>query len=220
TNKKELIRGTVIAGCIAAIGLIIVYLSLSWIGRVVPNDTEFKNGAEILVSASEQLFGFGGNILFGVIVILYFFTTCVVLINACSSFFNELYPKLSYKNYVRLFVFVGLLFSNLGLGLILQIAEPMLSFIYLIAIVLVMLSLFQHFFGECKEMYVYAILVTVLFAVYDLLGTFGGHLPVLDHVLNILPLYADGLGWLLPTFIFAIIGYSIDKFNQKIICTK
>ena len=216
TNKKELIRGTVIAGCIAAIGLIIVYLSLSWIGRVVPNDTEFKNGAEILVSASEQLFGFGGNILFGTIVILACLTTCVGLINACASFFNELYPKLSYKNYVRLFVFVGLLFSNLGLDLILQIAEPMLSFIYPIAIVLVILSLFQHFFGESKKMYVYAICVTVLFAVYDLLGSFGGHLPVLDHVLNILPLYADGLGWLLPTFIFAIIGYSIDKSNQKI----
>src|SRR5699024_8314066 len=90
-------------------------------------DTEFKNGAEILVSASEQLFGFGGNILFGTIVILACLTTCVGLINACASFFNELYPKLSYKNYVRLFVFVGLLFSNLGLGLILQIAEPMLS---------------------------------------------------------------------------------------------
>src|SRR5699024_3913371 len=132
-------RGTVIAGWIAAIGLIIVYLSLSWIGRGVPNDTGFKNGAEILVRASEQLFGFGSNILFGVIVILACLTTCVGLINACSSFLNELYPKLSYKNFVRLFVFVGLLFSNLGLDLILQIAEPMLSFIYPIAIVLVML---------------------------------------------------------------------------------
>lgn len=38
TKKKDIIKGTIYAGLIAAGGLIIVYLSLSWIGRVLPHD--------------------------------------------------------------------------------------------------------------------------------------------------------------------------------------
>lgn len=215
-NKRNIIRGTAYAGIIASIGLTIVYLSLSWIGRVLPYDSPVENGAEILVLTSEQLFTHGGGILFGLIVLLACLTTCVGLTNACASFFNEIYPKLSYKQYVLIFVIIGLLITNLGLNTILAIATPMLIFIYPMAIVLVLLSLVQQFIGESKRMYVYSILVTFVFAVIGVLDALQVNLSTIDSILNIFPLYEDGLGWVFPALIMFIIGYLVDLFNNKV----
>lgn len=214
TTRKEQIKGTVWASLIAGVGLTIVYLSLSWIGRVVPHNAPLDNGAEILVLASQQLFGFGGNVLFGMIVILACLTTCVGLTNACASFFHELFPKLSYEAYVFIFIIVGLLFSNLGLAIILQIAEPLLFFIYPIAIVLVLLSLFQYIFGESKKMYIYSVAVALIFATHDLLASFKIEILSLDSIFQQLPLYSNDLEWMLPALVASIIGYAID-FKQK-----
>src|SRR5690625_2184162 len=217
TKKKDLVRGTAFAGIIAAIGLIIVYLSLGWIGRVLPYNKPVDNGADILVLASEQLFDYGGTILFAAIVTLACLTTCVGLTNACASFFSETFPKLSYKQFVLVFVVVGLLITNLGLNTILSIAAPLLVFVYPFAIVLIILSLFQHFFGESKKMYVYSISITAVFAICSVLESFQINLVYMDAVLGVFPLYKNGLGWVFPTFIVAIIGYAQDYFQGKVL---
>src|SRR5699024_12735752 len=104
----ELITGCIGAAILGGIVLIIVYFSLGLIGKVIPNDVNYTNGAEILTAASKMLFVRGGSLLFGVIVILACLTTCVGLINACSPFFSEIFPKNSYQTYVASFVFIGL----------------------------------------------------------------------------------------------------------------
>lgn len=217
TKQKDIIKGTIYAGLIAAGGLIIVYLSLSWIGRVLPHDKSLDNGAEILVLASQQLFGYSGNVLFGVIVILACLTTCVGLINACARFFNEIFPKFSYTNYVLFFIFIGLLFTNFGLDLILQVAAPLLVFIYPISIVLVILSLFQYFFGESKRMYIFSVSVATIFSIIEVLSIFNIQLNVLHTYLSLLPLYENDLGWTIPTLFAAIIGYALDLKWEKIV---
>src|SRR5699024_12616890 len=80
-TKREFMKGTFGAGAIAGIGLSIVYFSLGWIGSVIPTETSFDNGAEVLTEASSILFANSGSILFGVIVTLACLTTCVGLIN-------------------------------------------------------------------------------------------------------------------------------------------
>lgn len=217
SEKRDLIRGTVSSGLIAAVGLIIVYLSLSWIGRVLPHDEPLENGAEILVLASKQLFGYGGNVLFGSIVILACLTTCVGLINACARFFNEIFPKFSYKKFVIIFIVIGMLFTNFGLDLILQVATPLLVFIYPISIVLVILSLFQHILGESKKMYVFAVSVATLFAICEVLNTFNIQIDGLNFFLTFLPLYENGLGWTGPTLMAAVIGYVIDFKSKEVV---
>jgi branched-chain amino acid:cation transporter, LIVCS family len=217
TKKKDLIQGTIYTGLIAAGGLIIVYLSLGWIGRVLPHDEPLENGAEILVLASHQLFGYGGNVLFGVIVILACLTTCIGLINACARFFNEIFPMFSYKKFVAIFIIIGMLFTNFGLNLILQVATPLLVFIYPISIVLVILSLFQHFFGESKKMYVFGVSVATIFASYEVLNTFTNQINGLNSLLTLLPLYENGLGWTIPTLLAAVIGYVLDVKREEVV---
>ncbi|HEY4600105.1 MAG TPA: branched-chain amino acid transport system II carrier protein [Cerasibacillus sp.] len=217
TKKKDLIRGTTYAGIIAGVGLTIVYLSLSWIGRVLTYDEPVENGAEILVLATDRLFSVGGNLLFGTIVLLACLTTCVGLINACASFFNEIFPTFSYKQYVVVFVLIGLLITNLGLNTILSIATPLLVFVYPFAIVLILLSLVQHFIGESKKMYVYSMAVTTIFAVISVLDFFNVRFEAVDSVLGIFPLYENGLGWVVPTLIVATVGYVIDLTKGKVL---
>lgn len=211
-QKRDVIRGTTYAGIIAATGLTLVYLSLSWIGRALTYDTPVDNGADILVLASEQLFTNSGNILFGSIVLLACLTTCVGLTNACASFFHSILPNLSYKILVRLFVGIGLLITNLGLDTILSIATPLLVFIYPFTIVLILLTLFQYFFGESKKMVVFSMMVTSVFAISSVLDALNVHIHLIDSILRIFPLYESGLGWVLPALGVGIVGYIWDRY--------
>ena len=217
TKKNDIIKGTALAGIIAAIGLVLVYLSLGWIGRVLTYDVPVDNGADILVYASHVLFGYGGSILFGAIVLLACLTTCVGLTNACASFFVEIFPKISFRQYVILFVVVGMLITNLGLNTILAIATPILVFIYPFAIVLVLLALFQFYIGESRKMYVFSIVVTSIFAVLSVFDFFGIKITIIENIMVHLPLYTDGLGWVLPALVVAIVGFIMDKAQGKVI---
>lgn len=153
--------------------------------------------------------------MFGLIVMLACLTTCVGLINACSSFFNEIYPKLSYSNYVTIFVIIGLLVSNLGLNMILLVAVPLLSFIYPIAIVLIVLSLLEHVTRKSKTMFQLAVAVTAFYALYEALSSIGLELEFFTSLLDITPFFEQGLGWVLPAFLAALIGYGIDILKNK-----
>lgn len=214
-SKSELVKGTLGAAVIAGVGLAVVYVSLGWIGRVIPEANDFANGAEILTVASSLLFPSGGGLLFGVIVTLACLTTCVGLITACAKFFNEIYPKIHYRSYVAIFALIGLLVSNLGLDMILSLAVPLLVFIYPIAIVLVILSLSQHFVGGGKMMYRLSVLVTSIFALYEVLTSVGYDFKILTGLLGAVPFFESGLGWIVPAFVAAMVGYGIDKFRRE-----
>ncbi|PIC59211.1 branched-chain amino acid transport system II carrier protein [Sporosarcina sp. P12(2017)] len=214
-SKSELVKGTFGAGIIASIGLATVYFSLGWIGKVIPKEQALGNGAEVLTEAARMLFPSGGGLLFGVIVMLACLTTCVGLINACSRFFNEIYPKISYQAYVAIFVLFALLVSNLGLNAILALAIPLLVFIYPISIVLIILSLFQHVAGGGKMMYRLSICITSIFALYEVLTSTGYSPDRVTEWLKIIPFFEYGLGWALPAFVAALAGYIIDKFSRQ-----
>lgn len=213
-TRQEIIRGSMWAGIIAGIALTIVYFCLGWIGRYMPTGGAYENGAEILTASSSILFAQGGSLLFGAIVILACLTTCVGLINACSQFFNEVFPKFTYQTYVLIFVVIGLLVSNLGLTLILQLATPLLVFIYPLAIVLIMLTLFQYVFGGGRRMYQFAIIITALYAIYDVLVLFEIEVPVIETILHVSPFLEHGLGWVVPAFIAAMLGFTLDRMRS------
>lgn len=214
-TKRELVRGSVGAAVLAGIGLVIVYFSLGWIGRVIPSDIAFQNGAEVLTVASKLLFAKSGSYLFGMIVILACLTTCVGLITACSQFFHKIYPSLSYQAYVGLFAFIGLFVSNLGLEMILKLAKPLLVFIYPIAIVLILLSLIQQVVGGGKYMYRLPVTLTIIYALYELFASLQFEIHLLEKLLGFAPFFTVGLGWIIPAIVTALIGYMLDHLNKE-----
>ena len=214
-TKAEVVKGSFGAAVLAGVALTIVYVCLGWIGRVLPQEIAVTNGAEILTEAAHLLFIQGGSLLFGVIVILACLTTCVGLINACSSFFHDIFPKVSYEVYVTIFVVIGLLVSNLGLNVILELATPLLVFIYPISIVLVMLSLLQQLVGGGNMMYRLSVIVTSVYALYEVMVSLGLDINALKQLLSIAPFFDQGLGWIVPAWLAAMIGYIVDKINRK-----
>lgn len=211
TTNRQLIKGTVGAGVIAAVGLGIVYLSLGWIGVVIPKTETFENGAQILTLASNLLFASTGSLLFGVIVILACLTTCVGLVSACASFFHELYPKWNYKLYATIFTLIGFSVATFGLDAILSFAVPLLVFIYPIAIVLIMLSIAQHFLPESKTMFRFSVLLTIIYSIYEVLTSLGFEMEMFTTLIGFVPFFENGLGWFVPAVVGAVVGFVVDR---------
>lgn len=215
-ERGELIKGTTMAGVIAAIGLGLVYLAIAWIGRVIPFEGTPGDGSDLLVAASYLLFGTSGNYVFGIIVLLACLTTVIGLITACSQFFVKLYPKFSYHTYVIVFIFIGFFFTNFGLENLLNIAVPLLVFIYPASIMLITLTLLQPMLGYSRQMYRFSVTIAILFGIYDALGATSIDMKWSEPFLSWIPLFDAGLAWLAPAFIAALIGYMIDRLSNNV----
>lgn len=214
TAKSDIARASFWSAVIAGVGLIVVYICLGWIGNVIPGAAGITNGADVLTKASTILFAAGGSFLFGIIVILACLTTGIGLINASAIFFHETFPRFSYQTYTGIFVVIGLVVSNLGLDIILQIATPLLVFIYPMAIVLVTLSVFQHFAGGGKMMYRLPVVVSAVYAGYEVFRNLGMEVKVMESTLGIVPFFEHGLGWIIPSLVAAGVGYALDYFAR------
>jgi LIVCS family branched-chain amino acid:cation transporter len=213
-NQKLLVKNVVKAGFISAILLLIIYFALAYVGATT-DQAGFKDGTDILTFNSLRVFGTFGNLIFGVIVILACLTTCIGLVNACSAFAMKKLPKISYKVFVLIFSLLGFLVSTLGLELILEIAVPLLTFIYPTSIVLVLISLLSIFIPfEMKYSFIIPTIATLIISLLQILNDFN-----LFKLLNVLymhlPLADIQLAWLVPFIILLIIGLIIDYVTNK-----
>ncbi|PTJ91143.1 branched-chain amino acid transport system II carrier protein [Staphylococcus simulans] len=214
SDSKKIVRNVILSGLISALLLTVIYFSLAYLG-ITTSKPGFDNGASILTYNSVRLFGSFGNILFGMIVILACLTTCICLVNASSAFGLKKFPQISYKTYVLSFSVVGFLISILGLNMILQIAVPLLTFIYPISIVLVLISFVAIAIPtKLKIAYILPTISTLIISVLEIFNTFKLIKP-LNAVYQFLPLSDLGLAWLLPFIILTAIGIAIDFMRNK-----
>ena len=73
-----------------------------------------------------------------------------------------------------------------------------------------MLSLFDRWIGKRSNVYRFSIGVTLVFAVLAGLETAGVVIPSVQAFLAAhVPLYAMGMGWLLPALLAALLGYFV-----------
>ena len=217
TDKAKQIKVSIFAGIIAAIGLAFVYISLSYIGASsVDSVGLLANGGQILSASAEVLYGDFGKIILSATIILACLTTSVGLLSANAAFFERVLPILSYRGYLMVFSVFSLAIANLGLTQLLSITLPVLMFIYPIAIVLMITSLFAGKFGHAPIVYILPLIVTTLVAVNDGLNTAGWTIEAYDKfLLNVLPLQGQSLGWLIPAVVAFIIGAIIAKSTKN-----
>lgn len=210
TTKQELVKSTLKAGLITGIGLITVYASIGWIGAKMAAFGSFTNGGEILSSAANELFGSYGALLLGVIVTLACFTTSVGLVVAAGQFFNKI-TGLPYHWIILIVTIVSYLIANQGLDTIISVSVPVLTFIYPIAIVLILLTFMNKLFKGSRGVYRGAILLTALVSLYDGLAAFGFDLSSITPLMEKLPFFSLGLGWVTPAIIGGLIGLLFSK---------
>ncbi|SFE49423.1 branched-chain amino acid:cation transporter, LIVCS family [Lentibacillus persicus] len=207
---RELVKATLKAGIVAGIGLTAVYTSIGWMGSRMASEGKFSNGGAILSRSAEMMFGSFGALLLGVIVALACFTTSVGLVVACGQFFHKL-TGLSYNLIIAFVTAASYLIANQGLNTIIQVSVPVLTFIYPIAIVLIILTFLNRFFGGARTVYLGAILLTALVALYDGLAAFGVEMPAITSVITYLPFFSIGLGWLVPAIAGGVVGYFFKR---------
>lgn len=205
TTRKELVKSTLKAGLITGIGLIVVYGSIGWIGAKLASTGSYDNGGDILSSAANIMFGSFGTLLLGVIVTLACFTTSAGLVVACGQFFTKI-TALSYKWIIFIVTIASYLIANQGLNTIIGYSVPVLTFIYPITIVLILLTFMQNLFHGSKAVYRGAILLTALTSLYDGLVAFGFELDAITPLMEFLPFFSIGLGWVVPAFIGGLLG--------------
>ena len=216
THRPTVVKTTIFAAFIAAIGLALVYISLGYIGSSSVQSIGFSGqGAEIITKSAFELYGNFGNVLITAVIILACLTTSIGLMTASSEFFHKIFPSLSYNKWVILFAVFSTVIANFGLSTIIKVSLPVLLAIYPLAIVLMILVLASKLFNDARPVYVCALIFTAFVSLYDGLKEAGITNKAYGDFLNSIPLAQYSLGWLIPAAVGAIIGYIIVLLRKK-----
>ncbi|MFK3958102.1 branched-chain amino acid transport system II carrier protein [Pseudalkalibacillus hwajinpoensis] len=214
TDRKTISIAVLKAGILAAIGLTGIYLSLAYIGATSVNLLgSVNNGGEILSSVASYLFGSFGTLLLGAAITFACLTTSVGLVTACGEYFSKTYPKLSYKFVILVVTIFSAFVANLGLTQLITFTLPVLIAIYPVAIVLIFLTFMSYLFSIHHYVYRGAIILTILLSVPNALEGAGINMPGIT-ILQKLPLYSDGVGWIVPAIIGGIVGWIMSKKDR------
>lgn len=142
------------------------------------------------------------------------FNSCVGLITSCSEYFASLNSKVKYITWVRILSLSSMILANMGLTKILAVSVPVLNAIYPIAIMLIVLAILDRLFKGNKMVYLLTILFTGIVSVIDALSQAGFNIEILVRYFSKLPLYSQGLGWILPALIGIVIGTFVNLFKK------
>lgn len=206
SEPKSIVKYTLIAGILAGIGLGIAYLALGFVGAQTSNHALFENGGQLLAYAVYQLLGKGGNIVLGLAVLVACLTTSIGLASAFSDYFNAILPKYSYKSILIVVCIFSFALSNIGLTSMIKFTLPALVMVYPPAIALVLLSFFNKWIKNKSEAYALALTFSFIVGIFDGLKVANISLGSISKLVETLPLFNLGLGWMVPALIGCLIG--------------
>lgn len=209
-NAKNLSHYMIYAGIGAGILLTVIYIILGYLGASSASLGQSENGAQILTNIMGYLFGQSGTLILGFVFTLACFCVSIGLVISCSQFFASAVPKIPYKIWVLILCIASTAIANLGLTQILTVSVPILGMIYPIAIVLIFLALIHHLIDNSSYVYISTVAIVGTFSVIDTINkSFLGN--AMTPGLEMMPLYQEGIGWLIPAIIGAALGYLLGK---------
>lgn len=216
-SSKHLLFTGVKASLLAAAILAILYSVLSYIGAISVEQLGYmSNGGEILAQLSQHYFGVLGGVLLGIIVLLACLTTSIGLTTACSNYFHQLMPRISYRSFAIILSIISALLANVGLNELIHISVPVLTAIYPLAIVLILLTFLHPLFKGQREVYWYSLTLTFLVSAVEGINESSLKVIWLEQLYDTyVPLYSVGLGWLIPAGVGAIIGLLISSIKRN-----
>lgn len=216
---KETRSITFKACVIAFICLFVIYGGLLYLGATAGSkySTDMGN-AGLLVAIIKDIGGNFAMIAFGVAVVLACLTTAIGQLTAVADFFEDLTGgKVKYIIFLCANVVISLLVASVGLDTIIRVALPLFGLIYPLCIVLALLGFFKKYVPN-DGAYKGSVALVVIYSVLDTILAYGAKLPLLSTVLNILPLYSTGFGWIAPAvvgFVVGVIIYQVKNTKGK-----
>ena len=214
-KKDSVVVGeTINAGFVAGGILLLVYGALAHVGAVTGGAFgPAQNGAQTLNQAVSFLYGKTGLVMLAVVFFIACLNTCIGLISCCSKYFCTIVPGIGYRTWAVIFALSSYVISNVGLTKILQISVPVLSAIYPVAIVLILLSFGFQDGKRWRSVYVWSISFTGVISV--LLSLEQAGVTVLHQIMSKLPIYAAGLGWIVPALVGVVVGVVLAMLNKS-----
>ena len=206
TDSSAQLRVVSGASLVAALGLLTVYLGLTYLGATTARFFDLSvDRTYLVVSIVRNLLGQAGIVLFSAVVALACVTTAVGLVSACADYFAGLSGgRVSYPVLVGAICVFSAAVSNFGLNEIIAIASPSLSVIYPPTLVLIVLALL----GRLRRVWVHrlAALGALAVSLLEVLRSYtGAAMPLLDA----LPLASLNLAWVLPAAVCGVLGLLI-----------
>ena len=203
TDKKVLARLCSCAGLISAFFLAVIYASLAYTGATSINVFGIiPNGATLLSKIATYYMGFGGQLVLALIIICACLTTSVGLTTSISGYFAELTNNnMHYERLVLIISVFSFIVSNFGLENIIKFSLPVICMLYPIIIAIVILNIGCFIIKDDPWTFRLCLSLTTVFAVFD--GLRAAHIrwEALDaFLMQYLPLFDLGFGWVLPCF--------------------
>ena len=217
-GKSSTIKITMMSGFIAAAGLLVVYGGLMYLGATVSFMPQDIPRTMLLVNIVADIAGDVGLIALGIAVALACLTTAVGLTAATGEFFSKLSKnRVTYLQVVTISTLFSALFAGIGVDGIIRLAVPILVVIYPLVIVLMFMNLFSPVFNDsCRYAYMAALAGTLLVSLYDGFSAIGVTFPLWEDIISLIPLVANGFGWLMAATLGFVIGLVVDRIALAI----
>ena len=213
TEHRQVVKYAIQASLIAGIGLSLVYLGLFYLGGLsrglVENAT---HGGHILAFMVTDLLGPLGRLALSVVITLACVTTAVGVTTSCGDYFHHRWPRVSYTFWILLFCFASMIVANAGLSTLLKVSIPVVITLYPVAIIVVIAGILRKWVTLSRISMQAALLVIICFSSVDGLNA-AGFLKGASFTHHI-PLFENGLGWLLPGLTTLVVGWIMRQVAE------
>ena len=220
SEPDEIAKSTVKAGLLSAMLMALIYVLVTMIGAQSRGSFAVAaNGGEALAQIAEHYFGSIGALILAFTVTLACLKTAIGLITSCAETFVKLFPHgPGYHIWAIGFCLLSFLIANLGLNAIIACSMPVLMFLYPLAIVLILLTLFGKAFHDDRRVLRWTLGMTVIAAIYDLLRSLPASLlsalsldQPIHWISDMVPLAAQGFGWIPLSLLGFLLGCAMKK---------
>lgn len=217
-------KNTVLSGLFSTLLMGVIYVLVTVMGAQSRGAyATAANGGEALSQIAAHYFGAAGAWILALTVTLACLKTAVGLLTSCAETFSKMFPRgPSYRVWVVIFCVLSFLIANLGLNAILEYSLPVLMFLYPLAIVLILLTLFGRFFQNDTAVLRWTVGFTAAAAVFELLRGLPADTRMalrLDGltawITRWLPLAKYGFGWILPALLGLLIGLLVRHIKLQ-----
>lgn len=221
-KKSRIAVETMKSGVYGIVLMGIIYTLLSVIGAMSLGTLSLnKNGGITLSQLSDYYLGLPGSILLGFIVIIACLKTAIGLATSFGKAYSEIFSEKHYLTFVLGCLAIALMVSNIGLNTIISASIPVLMFIYPLAMVLILLSLFSHWTDKISYCYSIVIGFTMISSILDFIRALPDNIKEIHWIKSLLsfceqviPFFTVGLSWILFLVVGLIVSFIIHAIKK------
>ena len=205
-KTSDQVKMTIKSGLVAGVALTLVYGGLTYLGSTLSTSYGVNTPqASLMVVIIDELLGYPGKLVLGLIVSLACLTTSIGLTSAAAKYFSGISNnKIKYETIVISVCVFSCVVSNFGVSTIIKFSAPVLEIVYPVLIAIVVMNLLGNYIkydGAFKGAAYFTLSVSLLSVGSSILK-----ITQISDMLGKLPFAAYGFSWIVPAIVGAVLG--------------